>query len=98
MSLNESIQRAENVLRESLLEQQEGVDDRTGKGTSAEMLIEERLIFESALSVHAAMAGGSMGHYSRRMRPITSAERFPAGVAGRLDGRHARDAQLGCWT
>ena len=44
MSVNESIQRAENVLLESLLEQQEGVDDRTGKGTSAEMLIEERLI------------------------------------------------------
>jgi hypothetical protein len=32
MPPNESIQRAENVLRESLLEQQEGVDDRTGKG------------------------------------------------------------------
>jgi hypothetical protein len=44
MSINESIQRAENVLPESLLEQQEGVDDRTGKGTSAEMLIEERVI------------------------------------------------------
>jgi hypothetical protein len=44
MSINESIQCAENVLLESLLEQQEGVDDRTGKGKSAEMLIEERLI------------------------------------------------------
>ena len=44
MSINESIQRAEGVLRESLLEQQEGIDDRTGKGTSVEMLIEDRLI------------------------------------------------------
>jgi hypothetical protein len=44
VSLNESIQRAENVLLQSLLGQQEGVDDRTGKGTSAEVLIEERLI------------------------------------------------------
>ena len=43
MSVNESIQRAENVLLESLLEQQEGVDDRTGKGTSAEILIERTL-------------------------------------------------------
>jgi hypothetical protein len=44
MSLNESIQRAESGLLESLLEQQEGVDNRTGKGTSAEVLIEERLL------------------------------------------------------
>ena len=44
MSLNESIQRSENVLRELLLQQQEGVDDRTGKGTSTEAVVERYLI------------------------------------------------------
>jgi hypothetical protein len=38
--------------------------------------------FESAMLVHAAMAGVEERYYSRRMRQSTSAERFPAGVAG----------------
>jgi hypothetical protein len=44
---------------------------------------------ESALPVHAAMAGVRNGDYSRRQREGTSGERFPAVRSGRPDERVA---------
>lgn len=44
MAIKDSVRHAETLLRELLFEQQEGVNDAVGKGTSAEVVIEERLI------------------------------------------------------
>lgn len=44
MSIHDSIQEAENALRALLLQQQAGVDDATGKGTTSEDLIEQHLL------------------------------------------------------
>ena len=49
------------------------------------------VVLESAMPVHAAMAGVGDSAYSRRWRTSTSAERFPADGAGRWNGRHACD-------
>jgi hypothetical protein len=43
MSFDESVLRTENALRELLRGKQVGIDDRTGKGASAEALIEQYL-------------------------------------------------------
>ena len=52
------------------------------------------VVLAQAVPVYAAMAGVGDGHYSRRDRTSMSVERFPAGVAGRRNGRYGCDVTL----